>query len=125
MDETAHLQAMASGRGLVSALSIKGDRAAPLAQARHSIDQARAAVSADGDKDPRTRALAQSLIALGSAYRIFARAGHQADWRESRLAAERAMAEIAAIPGAAGSLAYAQVVRDANEVIAEAKAHGR
>jgi tetratricopeptide (TPR) repeat protein len=130
-DRTAHSQAMASGRALVVALAMSGDRAGALAQARNSIERAQAGISIGSDKNLRILYLARSLVALGSAYRTFATAesgspaANEADWREARSAAARALAELAAIPDANQNRTYTPPIKEARELIAECDAHLR
>ncbi len=117
------------GRALVVALAMSGDRAGALAQARNSIERGRAGVSIGSDKNQRIGYLARNLLAPGSAYRIFATAASasaaesEADWREARSAAERALAELAAIPDAGQNGNYAPPMAEARALIAEGGEH--
>ncbi len=128
-DRPAHSQATASGSALVVTMAMAGDRAGSLAQARQTIERAQAGISIGSDKNLRILYLARSLVALGSAYRIFATAGsaspagREGDWREARASAARALTELAAIPDGNQNLTYALPLKEARALIAEADAH--
>jgi tetratricopeptide (TPR) repeat protein len=130
-NRAAHSQAMAASRGIVVALAMSGDRAGALAESRHSIERAEAAVSIGSDKNLLIYYLAQSRIALGKAYCIFARAEstsparREEDWRAARTSADRALTELTAIPNAAQNRVFAPAIADARALIDECDAHTR
>jgi hypothetical protein len=63
-------------------------------------------------------------VALGAACRAFAQspdalpAQRDSDWREARAAAQRALDEIAAIPGSSTNPLYRALLTEARELIA-------
>jgi len=130
-DRTALSQSIASGSALALTLAMGGDRAGALAQARDTVERARAGTSIPSDKEIRIIIVSRSLMGQGSVYRVFAEAEKdspaqsQADWREARAAAERALTEAAAVPGADKNLHYAKTLEDARELVADADKHLR
>jgi tetratricopeptide (TPR) repeat protein/predicted Ser/Thr protein kinase len=128
-DLVASAQATASGGALAAALAMSGDRAGALAQARQMTERAEARVSIKSDKNLRILHLARTLVSLGSAYRILATAASastaqsEADWREARASAARALSEIGAIPGSDQNGNCSQAIKEARALIADADAH--
>ncbi len=124
----AYSQVMASGRALVQAMAFEGHREEALTQARSIIERARAGISNGPERNIRIYYLAKSLVTLGQAYSTFARGPEsekqrEADWREARAAADSVLAELEAVPNAGQNPRYAPVIKDASEIIAQAKTH--
>jgi hypothetical protein len=65
--------------------------------------------------------VAKAWLTVSSAFRL----PDRSDWRETRDAAERAIAEVAAIPAPAATPYYAAPLTETRRLIAESAAHLR
>jgi len=130
-DRVAASQAAASGCALALALAEMGDRAGALAQARETIERARANASVASYHDQRQFYLARTLLGLAKVHRALAQSAaatpvqSQADWREAMAAAESAQTQMAAVPGAEHNSNYSQTFQDVQSITAEARQHLR
>jgi tRNA A-37 threonylcarbamoyl transferase component Bud32/tetratricopeptide (TPR) repeat protein len=94
-------EAVASGRGMATAMAMAGDRAGSLREAGATIARAQAGVSAGPDKRSRQRFVAESTMELGSIYGILAKqapASHERqDWEAARSALHQATSQLEAM----------------------------
>jgi serine/threonine protein kinase/tetratricopeptide (TPR) repeat protein len=127
-DRVALSQAVASGRGMATAMAMAGNRAGALGQARTTIACAEAGVKAGPEKVPRQRYLAESTLELGSVYEILAKhsanSRQKQDWEAARSTLLRAISLLDAIAssGKATSIEAADRQR-AQSLLAEAEGH--
>jgi tetratricopeptide (TPR) repeat protein len=125
---SALCEAVASGRGIATAMAMAGDRAGSLRQARAPIARAQAGVDAGPDNRSRRRYVAESNMELGSIYGILARqspaSGERQDWEAARNALRQAISQLDAVTadGKLTSIDTADRQR-AHNLLAEAEEH--
>jgi tetratricopeptide (TPR) repeat protein len=121
-------QEVASSAGLALALAASGGRPVALDRARAEIARTEAFRARTPDKRAGTLLVARAWLALAYTQRSLAQspssapAQRQADWRETRAAAERAIQETSAIPGGLEDSYYSAPVTEARALIAESAA---
>jgi len=121
-------QAVASGRGMATAIALAGDRDGSLRQARATIARAQAGVNAGPDKRSRQRYAAESTMELGSVYEILAKQSpasrERQDWEAARSALQQAISQLdaAMADGKLTSVDAADRER-AQNLLAEAEKH--
>jgi len=121
-------QAVASGRGMATALAMAGDRAGSLRQARATIARAEAGVNAGPEKLRRQRYVAESTLELGSVYEILAKQSpasrQRQDWEAARSALHQAISQLEAIvAGRKPTSMESADLKRARSLLAEADGH--
>jgi tetratricopeptide (TPR) repeat protein len=127
-DRAALSQAVASGRGMATAMAMAGDRAGAIQQAQATIARAEAGMTAGTEKRSRQRYVAESRTELGSVCEILARRSpasrQRQDWEAARSALRQAISELEgmAAGGKLMSIETADLQR-ARQLLAEADGH--
>jgi hypothetical protein len=127
-DRVALSEAVASGRGMATAMAMAGDRAGALGQARATIARAEASVNAGPEKLQRQRYVAESAIELGLVYETLAKQSpsprQRQDWEAARSALRQAIAQLnAMVAGGKPTSIDAADLKRARSLLAEADQH--
>jgi serine/threonine protein kinase/tetratricopeptide (TPR) repeat protein len=127
-DRPALSQAVASSRGMATAMAMAGDRSGALRQAEATIARAEAGVKAGPDPRVRQRYVAESTIELGSIYEIFAKRSpasqQKQDWEGARSAFRRAVSVLDAMAAGGKLMRMDEAdLQKARNLLAEAGRH--
>src|SRR5215469_2215232 len=126
-DRVALSQAVASNRGMATAMAMTGDRAGALRQARATIARAEAGVNAGPDQHARQRYVIESTLELGSIYEILAKRSpslsSRQDWEAARSTLQHSLAMMDSFTRGKPAAIDVSDQQNAKKMLAEAETH--